>query len=143
MTSGSKLYQREAKKPAAPSSVSKAKTPVENVSLKSSSPSKVAHTAPTQTSNNGLYDPKYEVMPDKVNLDDLEVFSDYSYDETTDIDKPDSTKMVTCKTQIVNGDDNRKLVIRKVYYLNDGTELRVKNIRLIKSKSKANPGDEL
>jgi len=38
---------------------------------------------------------KYEQMPDKVKPEDLEVFSDYSYDRDTDVDKPEGLKKVT------------------------------------------------
>lgn len=79
---------------------------------------------------------KFEVIEDSFNPEDLEVFSDFSYDEDTDIDRPEDTKSVTCTTEILDKESTqRKMIIRKQYYLNDGRELRVKNICPIKSRT--------
>lgn len=74
------------------------------------------------------------VSKDKIDPNDLEVFSDFSYDKSTDIDLPTNLKSVTCTTEIVKTKQGREMVIRKQYYLHDGRELRVKNIRPIKNK---------
>lgn len=78
---------------------------------------------------------KYQEMPDKVDINDLEVLSDYSYDDKNDIDRPENTKSVTCRTEVIqNEDGTRDMIIRKQYYLDDGRELRVKNIRPVIDK---------
>jgi hypothetical protein len=78
---------------------------------------------------------KYEEMPDKVDINDLEVFSDYSYSGEEDIDRPENTKSITCGTELIKREDgSREMIIRKKYYLEDGRELRVKNIRPVKDK---------
>lgn len=78
---------------------------------------------------------KYQEMPDKVDINDLEVLSDYSYDDKNDIDKPENTKSVTCRTELIqNEDGTRDMVIRKQYYLEDGRELRIKSIRPVVDK---------
>lgn len=79
---------------------------------------------------------KYKVIEGEFHIEDLEVFSDFSYDEDTDIDRPEGTTSVTCTTEIVDREsEQRRMVIRKQYYLKDGRELRVKNIRPIKAKT--------
>jgi len=76
---------------------------------------------------------KYEEMKDRVNPEDLEVFSDYSYDPENDNDKPENTMSFTCKIEIVRKPNGqREMLVRKQYYLEDGRELRVKNINPVK-----------
>jgi hypothetical protein len=71
---------------------------------------------------------KYEEMPNKVDPASLEVASDYSYDEEKDEDKPECTKAVKHRIEIVEKEGKRKMYIRKQYFLEDGRELRVKCI---------------
>jgi hypothetical protein len=78
---------------------------------------------------------KYEEMPDKVDVNDLEVFSDYSYSGEEDIDRPENTKSITCGIELIKKvDGSREMIIRKKYFLEDGRELRVKNIKPVKDR---------
>ena len=90
---------------------------------------------PITESHNENEEEKYEIAENLIKPDDFEVFSDYSYDKEKDIDLPENLKSVTCTTEIINNNGERDMIIRKQYYLNDGRELRVKNIRPVKNRS--------
>lgn len=90
--------------------------------------------APALKSHEPKEETKYEEMPTKINPEDFEVWSDYSYDKDSDIDRPENTKSVTCTIEIKSKENKREMIIRKQYYLEDGRELRVKNIMPVRNR---------
>ena len=97
---------------------------------------KTAQTKVIKEVKTEMEEEKYEEAPNKIDPKDFEVFSDESFDEEKDIDRPKNTKSLTYTMEVVKKEDGKRvMVIRKKYYLEDGRELRVKNIKPVKSKS--------